>query len=176
MKKTKRLTLLAVLTAASLCVFVLEAQIPPLFPAIPGVKLGLANIFTLFVMESVSAAGALAVMLVRVVLGSIVTGQVAAMAYSLAGGILSFCVLAGLRRFFPAGQLWVLSALCAVAHNLGQILLAMFLLGTRAVVWYLPVLLLSGILTGCFTGAACQFVLSRLRAGKFIEEKNENRR
>lgn len=176
MSKTRRLTLLSVLTAASLCVFVLEAQIPPLIPAVPGVKLGLANIFTLFVMDVLGAGAALAVMLVRVVLGAFVTGQVSAMAYSLAGGILSYLLLVLLHRWFPAKQLWALSALCAMAHNFGQILLAVFVLGSRAVFGYLPVLLLSAIVTGCFTGVACQFVLSRLRAGKFIEEKNENRR
>lgn len=176
MKSTRRLALLAALTAASLCVFVLEAQIPPLVPAVPGIKLGLANVFTLFTLQVIDAPAAFTLLLVRVLLGAFVTGQVSALGYSLCGGLLSFCVLLLLHRFFGEKQLWALSAICAAAHNIGQILLAVFILGSRAVFWYLPVLLVSALITGSFTGLACQLVLSRLRASKFMREKKSNRR
>lgn len=158
MKQTKRLTLLAVLTAAALCVFVLEAQLPPLTP-VPGVKLGVANVFTLFALYVLDAKSALALLLVRVVLGSLVTGQVSAMGYSLCGGLLSYVLLLLLYRRFPRNQLWALSVLSALAHNLGQLLLAGLVMGTAAIFWYAPVLFLAAILTGAFTGLTAQLVL-----------------
>ncbi len=167
MSKTKKLTLLAVLTAASLCVFVLEAQIPPLVP-VPGVKLGLSNVFNLFTCAVLGVPAALAVLLVRICLGSIITGTVSAMGYSLCGGLLSYLVLAALFRRFPMKQLWILSVLCAIAHNLGQILLAAYIMGTKTILWYFPVLVLSAMITGAFTGLACQLVLGRLKDSKFF--------
>lgn len=158
MKKTKRLTLLAVLTAAALCVFVLEAQLPPLTP-VPGIKLGLANIFTLFAFYVLEAKSALALLLVRVVLGSLVTGQVSAMGYSLCGGLLSYLVLLLFYRRIPGKQLWALSILSALAHNLGQLLLASVVMGTFAIFWYAPMLFLAAMVTGAFTGLTAQMVL-----------------
>ncbi|MGN0980693.1 MAG: Gx transporter family protein [Candidatus Avoscillospira sp.] len=158
MKKTKRLTLLAVLTAAALCVFVLEAQLPPLTP-VPGIKLGLANIFTLFALYVLDAKSALALLLVRVVLGSLVTGQVSAMGYSLCGGLLSYLVLLLFYRRIPGKQLWALSILSALAHNLGQLLLASVVMDTFAIFWYTPMLLLAAMVTGAFTGLTAQMVL-----------------
>lgn len=158
MKKTKRLTLLAVLTAAALCVFVLEAQLPPLTP-VPGIKLGLANIFTLFALYVLEAKSALALLLVRVVLGSLVTGQVSAMGYSLCGGLLSYLVLLLFYRRIPGKQLWALSILSALAHNLGQLLLASVVMGTFAIFWYAPMLFLAAMVTGAFTGLTAQMVL-----------------
>lgn len=158
MKKTKRLTLLAVLTAAALCVFVLEAQLPPLTP-VPGIKLGLANIFTLFALYVLDAKSAPALLLVRVVLGSLVTGQVSAMGYSLCGGLLSYLVLLLFYRRIPGKQLWALSILSALAHNLGQLLLASVVMGTFAIFWYAPMLLLAAMVTGAFTGLTAQMVL-----------------
>lgn len=158
MKKTKRLTLLAVLTAAALCVFVLEAQLPPLTP-VPGIKLGLANIFTLFALYVLDAKSALALLLVRVVLGSLVTGQVSAMGYSLCGGLLSYLVLLLFYRRIPGKQLWALSILSALAHNLGQLLLASVVMGTFAIFWYAPMLFLAAMVTGAFTGLTAQMVL-----------------
>lgn len=158
MSKTKRLTLLAVMTAAALCVFVLEAQLPPLTPT-PGVKLGLANVFTLFALYVLDAKSALVLLLVRVVLGGFVTGQVSAMGYSLCGGLSSYVVLLLLYRRFPGNQLWALSVLSALAHNLGQLLLASLVMGTTAIFWYAPILFLAAILTGAFTGLTAQVVL-----------------
>lgn len=158
MKKTKRLTLLAVLTAAALCVFVLEAQLPPLTP-VPGIKLGLANIFTLFALYVLDAKSAPALLLVRVVLGSLVTGQVSAMGYSLCGGLLSYLVLLLFYRRIPGKQLWALSILSALAHNLGQLLLASVVMGTFAIFWYAPMLFLAAMVTGAFTGLTAQMVL-----------------
>ena len=159
--KTKKLILTAILTAFALVAFVIEGAIPPLTP-IYGVKLGLANIFTLFALYALGTRYAAAVLSLRIVLGSIFTGQLVSFIYSLSGGLLSFLLMILLKRFFPLKQLWVLSVLCAVTHNIGQLAAAVFMTQTFAIAYYLPVLILSGIIAGAFTGLCAQLVLMRI--------------
>ena len=90
--RTKRIALCALLTAIALTIFVLEAQIPPLVP-LPGVKLGLSNIVTLFALCALGPKESGAILLVRIVLGNLVTGQVSAILYSLAGGVVSLLAM-----------------------------------------------------------------------------------
>lgn len=160
--KVKKLTLTAVLTAGALVCFVIENQIPPL-TAIPGIKLGLANIFTLFTLCAVGAPEALAVLVIRVGLGCVITGQMSALLYSAAGGILAFAVMLLLRRVLPENRLWVISVFAAMAHNAGQMAAAVLITGTKQILYYLPVLLAAAILAGVFTGVCAQTVLRQLR-------------
>ena len=161
MKKLQKLTLAALLTAAGLVVFVIEAQLPPL-TAIPGIKLGLANVVTVFAMYALGPGATLCIVLVRVTLGCIATGQMMAFLFSMTGGLLAFCVSALLRRWFAPEQMWVVSVFAAVAHNLGQLAVAIAVMGTTAIGYYLPVLLISGVITGAFTGFCGQFTYARL--------------
>lgn len=158
---TRKLILSAILTAFALVAFVIEGAIPPLTP-IYGVKLGLANVFTLFALYALGKPYGLAVMLLRIVLGNIFTGQLVSFIYSLTGGLLSFLLMILLKRFFPLKQMWVLSVLCAVTHNIGQLLAAILMMQTLAIAYYLPVLIMSGIIAGAFTGLCAQLVLIRL--------------
>ena len=158
---TKKIILTAILTAFALVAFVIEGAIPPLTP-IYGVKLGLANVFTLFALYALGTRYAAAVMSLRIVLGSIFTGQLVSFIYSISGGLLSFLLMILLKRFFPLKQLWVLSVLSAVTHNIGQLAAAIFMTQTLAIAYYLPVLILSGIIAGAFTGLCAQLVLIRL--------------
>ena len=158
---TKKLTLTAILTAFALIAFVIEGAIPPLTP-IYGVKLGIANVFTLFALYVLDARYGMTVMLLRIVLGNIFAGQLVSFIYSLTGGLLSFLLMILLKRFFPLKQMWVLSVLCAVTHNIGQLLAAILMMQTLAIAYYLPVLILSGIIAGAFTGLCAQLVLIRL--------------
>lgn len=155
-----RLTRLALLTSMALIIFIIEAQIPPLVP-IPGVKLGLANIITLVTLYSYGPRDALMVLLVRVFLGSIFSGQMMLFFFSLGGGLLCFAVSTLLYHRVPLKRLWLLSMIGAICHNIGQIIVAMVVLGTSAVLWYLPVLVVSGLITGLFTGLVAGFVLER---------------
>lgn len=159
--KAKDLILTAIITAFALVAFTIEAAIPPLIP-IYGIKLGIANIFTLFALYALGTRQAAAVLFLRILLGSIFTGQLVSFIYSLTGGILSFVLMVLLKRFFPLRQVWVLSALCAVMHNIGQLSAAVILTGTLQIFCYLPVLLISGIISGVFTGLCAQLVLIRL--------------
>lgn len=159
--KTKKLILTAVLTASALVAFTIEAAIPPLTP-IYGIKLGIANVFTLFALYALGTPQAAAVLFLRIILGSIFTGQMVSFIYSLAGGLLSFLLMVLLKRFFPLKQLWVLSVLCAVTHNIGQLLAAVLMTGTVQIMLYLPVLIAAGIVAGAFTGLCAQLVLIRI--------------
>jgi len=104
--RVKRLTRCALLTAIALAIFVLEAQIPIPFP-VPGMKLGLSNIITLFALFSFGWKDALAIVVIRILLGNLASGQVMALLYSLGGGLLSFAGMALLRRILTAKQVWV---------------------------------------------------------------------
>ena len=158
--KTKKLTLLALLSAIALTIFVIELQIPPLVP-IPGVKLGLANIVTVFTVFAFRGRDGAAVLAVRIFLGAVFAGNFSTIFYSAAGGALAILVTIGLRRILTNKQLWVAGALGAIAHSIGQMAMAVALTGTPGLVIYLPVMIVCSIITGIFTGLCAQFVLNR---------------
>lgn len=159
---TLRLTNLALLTTVALIIFVIETNLPPL-TSIPGIKMGLANIVTLSVFYLYSRKDALRVLLVRVILGAFASGQIMTLPYSLSGGLLCFCVCALLFPLFPLKRLWLLSVIGAVFHNIGQIIIAIVLTGTPEIIWYLPILLISGTISGFFTGHAAQSLLLHIQ-------------
>ncbi len=159
MKKTKRLVLLAMLTAVAMILSYVESLLPSV--GIPGVKMGLANIAVIFALFRFGWKEAAALSLVRVVLVSLLFGSVGAMLYSLAGAVLSLAVMALLRRidrFSTAG----ISVAGGVAHNAGQILMAMLILQTKQLLGYLPVLAVSGIAGGVLTGLAAALLIRRI--------------
>jgi heptaprenyl diphosphate synthase len=164
--KIKELSKIALLTAVALIIFVVEAQIPVPVP-VPGVKLGLSNVVTLFAIFTIGRKKAVIVLLLRIVLGSLITGQVAAMLFSLAGGLVCYLFMCVVYQFVSERQLWVVSVFGAIGHNLGQIVVAAFVVGTASVIYYLPVLIASGILTGLFTGLCAQFLYTRLKKLNF---------
>ena len=168
--RLKKLTLTAVLTAAALVMFVLESQLPPL-TAIPGIKPGLSNIFTLFTMETLGPGWAFGLFLTRVTLGCVITGQGSAFLYSFAGGLCAYALMLLLRSRLRGNMLWVRSVLCAMAHNTGQLAAAAAIAKTGAVWSYLPVLIPAAILAGTLTGLCAQLVLNRLaKAGVLPKE------
>lgn len=157
----KKLTRMALLTAVALIIFMVEAQIGSPVP-INGVKLGLANIITVYAMFALSPGQALAILICRVFLGSVFSGQMMTLFYSMGGGLLCWLVMLLLRRILTKKQLWVAGVFGAIAHNVGQIMVAIAIARTPALIVYLPVLTVSGVLTGAFTGLCAQFLLARL--------------
>ena len=153
MRNTKKLVFLALLTAISLVIWVIEAQIPPPVP-VPGIKLGLASVVTLTAMALLSRRDALIVLFLRVVLSAVFGGSVSALLFSLTGGLLSWAVMALTIGLFDRKQLWVVSVLGAVGHNGGQLLAAIAVTRTPSIVVYAPALLAAAIITGAFTGLA----------------------
>ncbi len=155
-KSVKHLVTLAMFTTMSLVIFVLEAQIPIPIP-IPGIKLGLSNIITLFVLQKYRMRDALVVLMMRIFLGSLFAGTLVSCFYSLSGGLLCLAGMALFCHFLHRKHLWFISVCGAILHNIGQILAAMLVMQTTQVIWYLPFLLLSGCVTGLFTGLAATF-------------------
>ena len=160
-KGTRRITLLALLTAIALTIFMIEAQLPVLVP-IQGVKLGLANIITVYAVFVLGPGDALLILCARVFLGAVFSGQMMTLLYSMGGGLLAWLVMVLLHKPLTRKQLWLCSPVAAVFHNMGQLLVAAGVMRTWAVMAYLPYLLLSGILTGLFTGLCAQFLIGRL--------------
>lgn len=159
MKKTKRLVLLAMLTAVAMILSYVESLLPSV--GIPGVKMGLANIAVIFALFRFGWKEAAALSLVRVVLVSLLFGSVGAMLYSLAGAVLSLAVMALLRRIDRFSTVGI-SIAGGVAHNAGQILMAMLILQTKQLLGYLPVLAVSGIAGGVLTGLAAALLIRRI--------------
>jgi heptaprenyl diphosphate synthase len=151
MNKTKKLALMSALTAIALTIFVVEAQLPPIVP-IPGVKLGLANIITLVSMALLGRKEAGAILAVRILLGSMFTGSVSALIFSVAGGVSAYLVMCLTIGLFPEKLMWVVSTLAALAHNAGQLTASVWVTGTPSILVYAPALVAAGIVTGVFTG------------------------
>ncbi len=157
-RNLQHLLLLALLTAMALTLFLVEAQFPLPIP-LPGVKLGLANLVTLFLLTNASPKDALAVLLVRILLGTLFTGQLLGLCYSLVGGLCSLGVMCLLHRCLGKRSIWFTSVMGGVSHNLGQLVVALCLLGVGGVLYYLPFLLISGVLMGLLMGLVTQCFL-----------------
>lgn len=160
--KRNRLTRGALLTAAALTIFLVEMMIPPIVP-IPGVKLGLANIITLVAMMLIGPVDTLLILLARILLGGMFSGQIMSILYSFSGGILCYLTMLLLRKHIALSQIWAMSIVGAIAHNIGQIAMAILVTRTWELILYLPVLMVSGILTGLFTGLAAQAAAVKLK-------------
>lgn len=155
----KKLTLLALYTTIALTIFTIESFLPPLVP-LPGIKLGLSNIVTLWLLMHTRSRDALIVLFARILLSSFFAGQMISLMYSLGGGL--FCFLAMTLLFRVLGNRYVVfvSIFGALFHNLGQIAVAILITQMPSMLAYLPALAVSGILTGTFTGL-CAFYLKR---------------
>ena len=167
--KTRKLTLLSLLTAIALTIFMVEAQIPALVP-IPGVKMGLSNIVTVFAVFALGPAEGAAVLFVRIFLGAVFAGNFSTIFYSAAGGFCAILVTILLKKILTNKQLWVAGAFGAVAHSIGQMAMAILISGTPGLILYLPVMIVISIITGCFTGLCAQFLVNRGNLWKTISK------
>ena len=158
--KTKKLTVMALTTALAMILSFVESQIPA-FVAVPGVKMGLANIAVVFALYKLGWKEAVVVSLIRVVLVSILFGTVASLFYSLAGAVLSLLGMGLLKKTGRFTEI-VVSVAGGVLHNIGQIAMACILLETDALKYYLPFLLVSGILAGVVIGVVSAILVRRI--------------
>ena len=161
MMKTQKLVKLSLLVAISLVIFVIETRIPNLIP-IPGVKLGLANIVTVWSVYNCKAHETAMLLLTRIVLGAIFCGTALSFIYSFCGAAACFIVCIAIKRLIPRDKMWLMSVVGAIFHNLGQITAATIVMRTTAVLVYLPILMVSGIIAGLFCGLGALFVDKRL--------------
>jgi heptaprenyl diphosphate synthase len=160
--KAKKLTQLALLTTIALIIFIVELRIPNLVP-IPGVKLGLANIVTIYAIYNYKPSEAGLVLIARILLGSIFSGNISSLIYSISGAVLCYFAMILLSKIVPVRFMWLSSIFGAVFHNIGQIIAAICMMRTLSVIAYLPFLLISGCIAGFFTGLCAQLVTNRIK-------------
>ena len=156
--KVKRITLMAMCIALAMILSYVEAQLPSL--GIPGVKMGLANLVVVFCLYRLGWKEAAGISLLRVLLVSLLFGHVASLMYSAAGAALSLTGMILLRRLAPGLRCVTVSVVGGVLHNVGQILMACVLMGPN-VVYYLPVLIVSGTVTGVIIGLVAALLVKR---------------
>ena len=161
MSKNKRLALLSMCACLAMLLSFVESRIPPL-TAIPGIKMGLANIAVMFTLYKLGTREAMAVSAIRVVLIALLFGSAVSFLYSLAGAVLSFAVMLLMRRLRIFSEVGV-SVAGGVCHNIGQIVMACILLETNVIVYYLPFLLLSGTVTGVLIGITSALLIKRIK-------------
>ena len=179
---TRYMTTLALTVSFAMMLSFIESRIPA-FVAIPGVKVGLANIAVIFVLYKFGIAEAIAVSLIRVILVSTLFGSPVSFIYSLAGAVLILSVMFLLKKLTPLTEI-AISVAGGVMHNIGQIGAASIILGTNVVVYYLPFLLLSGTLAGIAVGVASGLLIKKVnldlnhvkkhRGGKSPEKNQKN--
>ena len=171
---TRRLTALSLTVSFAVILSFIESRIPA-FVAIPGIKVGLANIAIIFALYKFGIGEALAVSLVRVFLMATLFGSPMSFFYSLAGATLSLTVMFLLKRLTPLTEVTV-SVSGAVMHNIGQIIMASILLGTNVVVYYLPFLLLSGVIAGIAVGVASGILIKKVTIDlSYVKRRNNEK-
>lgn len=172
MKKNRvnQITLCAILVSMALVLSYIEHFIPlQMVIPLPGVKLGLANIVTLMALFFLGTKSAFTILILRCILGSVFGGGVSGLAFSLVGGIFAMtvmCIFKNCSRISVYG----VSVLGAAAHNIGQILVAVFLMGSVYVIGYLPYLLVVSVFTGLATGSICGGVFRVLKTNTQITQ------
>ena len=161
MKKTKKIALLGLTVSLAMIMSYIEVLFPLSF-AVPGIKMGLANIVIVFVLYRMSLKDACIVSLIRVFLVALLFGNTMSLAYSLTGAVLSLALMALLKKTEKFSVVGV-SISGGVMHNAGQILMAVILMGTAQIAYYLPVLIITGTVTGVGIGLVAALVIDRVK-------------
>ena len=160
MNRLQRITRIALLTALSLILFILEGFLPLPLP-VPGAKLGLAAIVTLIALYLLPTRDAALMLTLRIILASAFGGGLAPMIYSLAGGAASFAAMVLMKRYTQLSIVGI-SAAGGFLHNMAQLLVAAAVLETTALFVYAPVLGIVGILTGILIGITARGILQKI--------------
>ncbi len=169
--KAGKLTRLALLTALALIIFIVELHFPNLIP-LPGVKLGLANIITVYAVYKYRPKEVALIVTARLILGALFAGNVSTLMYSGAGAILCLAGMLLFKKVIPYRYIWLSSVVGAILHNTGQVIVAILVIGSFAVVSYYPILIISGCIAGAFTGICAQLLLKRDLHGQCISKES----
>lgn len=153
----KNLVFLSLCLAISLVIYMVEELIT-LPINMPGLKLGMANIITIILIKKPKEA--FSVHFLRIILGSVLAGHGISFLYAIFGGLFAFFAIL-ITYKFVGKNIWFCGVMGAVFHNLGQILVAVVLLGTFAIYWF-AVIIFTGIITGIFTGLVSQLLLKKI--------------
>ena len=157
----KKIAILGLCTSVALILAYLETLVPPILSAVPGIKMGLPNIVIIFVLYRFGVKEAAAVSFVRICAVALLFGNPMTFAYSAAGGALSLFVMAVLKKFDFLTTVGI-SVAGGIMHNVGQILMAILLLGTAELGYYLIVLAVTGTVSGIFVGLCGNFAVNRI--------------
>lgn len=160
--KASKITRCGIFASVALIIYVVESLVPPLVP-IPGFKIGLANTVTLAAVYILGYKEAFFILLVRILLGNMFTGQMMSLVYSLAGGLLCYGVTVLLKRFFPPDTMWALGIIGAICHNLGQVVCASILFDSMSFLYYGAALGLLSFVSGAFTGLCARFAVKYIK-------------
>lgn len=157
---TKKTAILGIITSVALILAYLEALLPPLMASVPGVKMGLPNLVIIFVLYRFGFKEAAAVSGIRLFIVALLFGNVMTLAYSAAGAVLSLTLMALLKKINSFSTIGV-SVIGAVTHNLGQILVAVFLFDTIQLGYYMIILAITGTVAGIFIGIGANILIKR---------------
>ena len=160
--RIKKIASLAVLTSAALVLSYVEFLLPPLYMALPAIKMGLPNIIIIFVLYRFGIKEAVCVSFLRLALVTLLFGNLVMLAYSAMGAALSILSMSILKRFRCFSAVGV-SVVGAVLHNLGQILMAIIILDTASIAFYFPVLIFTGTIAGILVGILASILQSRIK-------------
>lgn len=151
--KTKRLAFLSIATTLALVLSYVEMLLPPIWSAVPGVKVGLPNIIIIFLIFKLSFKDAIAVSFIRIFLSALLFGNVMSLAYSILGAIFSITIMFILKK---SGWFSIIGISIGggVFHNLGQIIAAILIMQTKEIGYYMIILSITGIFAGIFVGVA----------------------
>ena len=156
--ETKKITVLALFSAVAIIFSYIEAILPPIWSAIPGIKVGLSNIVTVALLYKFSLKEAAIVAFIRIIIIALLFGNMMTLIYSIAGFVLSVTIMAILKRTSLFSTVGV-SIAGGVFHNLGQIIVAMILLQTKEIGYYMIVLAITGTVAGILIGIAGNLML-----------------
>ena len=159
--KIKKVALLGILTSVALILSYVEAILPPIWSAVPGIKMGFPNIVIIFILYRFGVKEAAVVSFIRIFIVALLFGNVMTLAYSCAGAFLSIVLMAIFKKI-NAFSVVGTSIVGGVAHNLGQIIVAIFLFDTVQIGYYMAVLAVTGTVAGVFVGISGAFLLKRL--------------
>lgn len=160
-RKTGKVAFTGMFVALAFVLSFLESLLP-ISLGIPGVKMGLANLVVMVTLFTIGPLEAFGVSMVRIILGGFTFGSLASMTYALAGGLLSYLVMILLKKTNVLSARGV-SIAGGVAHNIGQIIVAILVVENSKLLFYLPVLIFSGTVTGCLIGISAEGMIRRMQ-------------
>ncbi len=164
--EVKKLTFLSVLSALAIILSFVESLLPPIWSAVPGIKMGLPNIIIIFLVYKFSIKEAAIVSFIRLLIVVLLFGNFMTFLYSFAGAVLSLLVMWLLKHINKFSQIGV-SIAGAISHNLAQVMVALLLLQTKEIGFYFPILAVSGTVAGIFVGLSGIMLLKYTAKYKF---------
>ena len=161
-KRINKITIIALCTSLALLLSYVEMLIPVLIQGVPGIKMGLPNIAIIFALYTLGAKKTIFISFARVAIMSLLFGNITYFLYSIVGAVFSLAVMIILRKLDFMSSVGV-SVAGALAHNIGQILVAMLLMQTSQIAWYLIALSITGVVSGILVGLCGGLVVKRLQ-------------